>query len=164
MLPICVISEANPYYILLGACMLFSVLGCVYLWRTQDDDEWRASSLRAGTGMNESQAARSITPRSREQSRFQRFMEFPLLQPWLSIGIGFIVPVALVLILAGEIVEDTRYELATVFGATLLWNWLFALVFKFPLRLPYLPIPLAWVAALFTLLGIGQICFGASVN
>lgn len=159
--------NANPTFAVFIACLLACLFASIYLRRTRKTNEWEASSLRAQDRVLKEQKEQGQQPNSsntdatkREKGAFQKFIEYPFLQSYLGIGIGFFVPALLIIILAGEQIEDTRYELVVFYGAVFVWNVVFTLLFKFRLKLPMIPIPITWAAIPFLGIALWDMCFG----
>lgn len=93
------------------------------------------------------------------RGKFQKLIEFPIIQAWASIGLGFFAPGLIILAVGLDVIEDTRYELFVFYGFLLVWNYLFIRIFRFPLRLPLIPIPLIWIGIPLFLIGLWELIF-----
>lgn len=170
------ITNYTPYYIIIAACIIFSAIGLYKILRDDDEAEWQESRLRRSPPATSERDTftddRAIgnrkpnpkQPKEYSRGKFQKFAEFPLIQPWFSLGLGFFAPGLIILAIGLDFIEDTRYELFVFYGFLLAWNYLFILIFKFPLRFPILPIPLTWIGVPLFLIGLWDMVFWEGPN
>ncbi|HAV12636.1 MAG TPA: hypothetical protein DCX06_03935 [Opitutae bacterium] len=162
------IDLSNAEIVLMIACGLLIASACVYLWKDRsDEDEWKASSLRrpaAPPQTTKGPAPKADTTKNDATnplpSHFQRFVEYPVFLGYGGFALGALIPMLLILIVCGDAIEDTRYELIVFYGILLLWNISFTQLFKFRLKLPIFPIPIIWALIPLAGIGIWDLAFG----
>jgi len=148
------------HWLLLAACMTMAICAGIYLLRESDADEWRNSSLRQPKPDNTTPPHSPAEATEARKGPFQSFVEYPILQPFVGMTLGFWIPGIFIFLAIGDTIEDTRFELVAFYGLILIWNLCFLKVFRFHLRLPILPIPIVWVSVLLIGIGLYDLCFG----